>query len=72
MTGKIARLREMIRKTGREVDIEVDGGIDESTAAEVVRAGANVLVAGTAVFRHPDGVAGGIRALRLAVSPESH
>jgi len=72
MTGKIARLSEMIRKTGREIDIEVDGGIDETTAAEVVEAGANVLVAGTAVFKHPDGVAGGIRALRVAVSPESH
>jgi len=68
MTDKIARLREMIRKTGREVDIEVDGGIDESTAAEVVEAGANVLVAGTAVFRHKDGVAGGINALRESVS----
>lgn len=68
MTDKIARLREMIRKTGREVDIEVDGGIDESTAAEVVGAGANVLVAGTAVFRHRDGVAGGIKALRESVA----
>ena len=68
MTSKIARLREMIRKTGREIDIEVDGGIDETTAAEVVGAGANVLVAGTAVFRHKDGVAGGISALRQSAS----
>lgn len=66
MTGKIARLRSMISETGREIDVEVDGGIDAGTAAEVVEAGANVLVAGTAVFKHNDGIAGGIRALREA------
>jgi ribulose-phosphate 3-epimerase len=68
MTDKIARLREMIRRTGREIDIEVDGGIDENTVAEVVGAGANVLVAGTAVFRHQAGIAGGISALRMSAS----
>ncbi len=68
MTGKIARLRAMIEATGREIDIEVDGGIDVDTAPEVVAAGANILVAGTAVFKHKDGVAGGIRALREAAA----
>jgi ribulose-phosphate 3-epimerase len=56
----------MIRQTGRSVDIEVDGGIDAERAAEVVAAGANVLVAGTAVFRHPGGVKAGIDAIRAA------
>jgi ribulose-phosphate 3-epimerase len=47
----------------------VDGGIDASTAPRVVAAGAQVLVAGTAVFGHPGGPADGVRALRSAVSP---
>jgi ribulose-phosphate 3-epimerase len=68
MTAKIARLAEMIRETGREIDIEVDGGIDAARAPEVVAAGANVLVAGTAVFRHPGGAKAGIAAIRDAVS----
>jgi len=47
---KIRRLREEVRRRGLDVDIEVDGGIDADTAATVVAAGANVLVAGSAVF----------------------
>ncbi|MGF7160748.1 ribulose-phosphate 3-epimerase [Rhodoligotrophos appendicifer] len=47
---KIARVREMIDRTGREIDLEVDGGITPKTAAQCIAAGANVLVAGTAVF----------------------
>jgi len=66
MTGKVARLAEMIDAAGLHVDIEVDGGIDPETAPEVIRAGARVLVAGTAVFGHPNGVAAGIKALRAA------
>ena len=66
MTAKIARLAELIREIGRVVEIEVDGGIDAGTTPEVVAAGARVLVAGTAVFGHPNGIAGGIAALRAA------
>ncbi len=51
---KIERLRKRIEARGLEVDIEVDGGISEQTAGAVVQAGANVLVAGAAVFGHPD------------------
>ena len=51
---KIKELKQMIDKVGLFVDIEVDGGIDETTAADVVKAGANILVAGTAVFKTPD------------------
>ena len=50
---------------GRDIDIEVDGGIGPDTAGAVVSAGANVLVAGAAVFR------GGARALRARTSPRS-
>ncbi len=46
---KIANVRAML---GDERDLEVDGGIDERTAAQVIQAGANVLVAGAYVFRH--------------------
>jgi len=66
MTAKIARLAAMIAETGRPIEIEVDGGIDMNTTPEIVAAGARVLVAGTAVFGHPGGVAGGIAALRAA------
>jgi ribulose-phosphate 3-epimerase len=66
MTAKIARLAELIREIGRDIEIEVDGGIDADTTPEVVAAGARVLVAGTAVFGHPNGITGGIAALRTA------
>ena len=46
---KIARLRSMIG--GRPIDLEVDGGITAETAPKVIAAGANVLVAGSAVFK---------------------
>jgi ribulose-phosphate 3-epimerase len=47
---KIRRLREMIDATGRQIDLQVDGGINPQTARDVVAAGADVLVAGNAVF----------------------
>lgn len=51
MLGKIKRLRERIEEKGLHTDIEVDGGISPSNAKEVLQAGANVLVAGSSVFR---------------------
>lgn len=48
---KIERLRRMIDDSGRQIDLEVDGGVDAGNAATVVAAGANVLVAGTASFK---------------------
>jgi ribulose-phosphate 3-epimerase len=47
---KISTLRQMIDATGREIDLEVDGGINPHTAKQAIAAGANVLVAGNAVF----------------------
>ncbi len=60
---KIRRVREI----APDLDIEVDGGIDEETAPLVVEAGARLLVAGSSAFGHPGGVAAGIRALRDSV-----
>jgi ribulose-phosphate 3-epimerase len=65
---RIARLREMVARTGREVEIEVDGGVNAATAPSVVKAGATVLVAGSAAFGHPAGVAAGLAAIRDAVA----
>ena len=47
---KIATLRRMIDESGREIDLEVDGGITVETAPKAIQAGADVLVAGTATF----------------------
>lgn len=51
---KITTLRAMIQAKGLSIDIEVDGGIGPETAQQVVAAGANVLVAGAAIFQYPD------------------
>jgi ribulose-phosphate 3-epimerase len=64
MCEKVRRLREMIGP--RPIHLEVDGGITPETARAVVEAGADVLVAGSAVFRTPD-YAGNIAAIRAAV-----
>lgn len=61
---KLAALRAMIDRSGHAVDLEVDGGVRPGTAAQVLDAGADVLVAGHAVFRAKDGYAAAIRALR--------
>ena len=62
---KVRALRKLIDRTGRPIDLEVDGGINEATAASAVKAGADVLVAGTATFiGGPQAYAANIRRLR--------
>jgi len=62
---KIAELRRRIDRTGRPIELEVDGGINAETAPQVVAAGADVLVAGTATFTGgPAAYAENIRRLR--------
>ena len=62
---KIERLRAMIDETGRDIPLEVDGGVTPDTAPLCISAGATALVAGTAVFKGgPDKYADNIRALR--------
>jgi ribulose-phosphate 3-epimerase len=67
MTSKIATLRAMVGDIHGTVDIEVDGGINEETADDAAQAGANVLIAGTTIFRHPNGIQAGIDALRASL-----
>jgi ribulose-phosphate 3-epimerase len=67
MLPKIKRLREMIDQQELHCDIEVDGGIHETTVPLVVQAGANLLVAGSAVFNERESVAEAIARLRNAI-----
>ena len=64
MEAKIAALGRLIEDGGYDVDIEVDGGIGEDTVAGAVAAGANVLVAGTALYQDPEGLAHAVKDLR--------
>ena len=64
---KISELRQLIDASGRDIELEVDGGVNRETAAQVITAGANVLVAGTATFEGgPSLYAENIAALREA------
>jgi ribulose-phosphate 3-epimerase len=64
---KIRQVYEMIRQIKPGCDLEVDGGIDVTTAPMAVRAGANVLVAGSAIFGERDGVGEAMDRLRAAI-----
>ncbi len=64
---KIARLLQMITQRNLRCDIEVDGGIHEATAPLVVQAGANLLVAGSAVYNEHESVAQAMDRLRSAI-----
>jgi ribulose-phosphate 3-epimerase len=62
--SRIRRLREMLTAKGLGAELEVDGGINAETAPRVVAAGANVLVAGEAIFGGREGVAEAMRKIR--------
>jgi len=64
---KIRRVRQMIEQIKPGCDLEVDGGIDTATAPLVVGAGANVLVAGSAIFNEREEVAVAIKRLRDSI-----
>jgi ribulose-phosphate 3-epimerase len=65
---KIGQVRELVERVRPGCAVEVDGGIDVTTAPLVVRAGATVLVAGSAIFDDPDGVDIAMKRLRMAVN----
>ena len=54
MMPKVTQIRQWISETGREIDLQVDGGVNAETAKVCVEAGANVLVAGSYLFSKPD------------------
>jgi ribulose-phosphate 3-epimerase len=64
---KIRRMRQMIEQVKPGCDLEVDGGIDPKTAPLTVEAGANVLVAGSAIFNAKEGIAAAMQRLQAAV-----
>lgn len=68
MLSKISRMRALIDKRGLPTDLQVDGGISATTAAAVARAGANVLVAGSAVYNNRMSVAESIARIRRSIA----
>lgn len=66
MEPKISQVAEMISVSGRDIDLEVDGGLAVDTVAGATAAGANVVVAGSAVFKDPEGFVHAIPAIRDA------
>ncbi len=67
-TSKLARARAMIEDMNSSALLQVDGGVVVDNAREIVAAGADVLVAGSAVYGHPQGPGTGVQAIRDAVS----
>ena len=65
--AKIQEARQMLANVKHDVPIEIDGGVTASNAAQLAQAGVSILVAGNAVFGHPDPAAA-VRALRQAAS----
>lgn len=61
---KIEKTATLLKELGSEAIIQVDGGIDSTTIRSVYDAGARNMVAGTAVFKYPEGIQAGIRTLR--------
>jgi ribulose-phosphate 3-epimerase len=70
MEPKIAEVRRMVTAAGLadRIDVEVDGGIGPATVAQAAAAGANVLVAGSALYKDPEGLEHAVRDLRERAS----
>ncbi len=66
MEPKIAEVRRMIDDSGRDIDLEVDGGISPKTAGGAAAAGARVLVAGSSLYKHEGGLKEAVAAIRSA------
>ena len=63
---KVAAFRKEIDRRNLNVRLQVDGGVDENTVKECAAHGADIMVAGTAVFRHPEGMATAVARLKAA------
>lgn len=64
MEPKVAAIRAMAEAAGRDIDVEVDGGVGPTTVAGAAKAGANYLVAGSALYRDPEGLGHAVADLR--------
>lgn len=65
--SKVERVRRMLNLLGSRADLEVDGGVNAGNAGELVRVGASVLVAASAIFNREDSIAANVARLRAAV-----
>jgi ribulose-phosphate 3-epimerase len=65
---RIASMRKMLDDRGLSAELEVDGGITADNAPDIVKAGANILVAGNSVFKAKEGISRAIRRLREATA----
>ena len=72
MEPKIREVREMINAAGLadQIDLEVDGGISAQSVGGAARAGANLLIAGSALFKHPGGLKAAVSELREIATAE--
>jgi ribulose-phosphate 3-epimerase len=66
MEPKIAEVRSLADASGNDIDVEVDGGLDVDTVGRAVQSGANVIVAGSALYRDPEGLEHAVTELRAA------
>jgi ribulose-phosphate 3-epimerase len=71
MVDKTRRAKTLIERANPDCELEVDGGIDSKTAPMIVAGGAQVLVAGYAIFQHPEGVKAAIKQLRESIKKAS-
>jgi ribulose-phosphate 3-epimerase len=65
---KVAEIRRLLDRIGSPAWLEVDGGISVQTIGKVRAAGADAFVAASAVFKHPEGIAAGIQALKDTIT----
>ena len=64
---KVKKIRGWIEDSSLDVDIQVDGGVTAETLPLAQQAGANVYVAASAIFKHPEGIGTGLRALQAQI-----
>ena len=68
MLPKIEAVRRMVERMGAEAHVQIDGGVDPSNIRQAYSAGADVFVAASAIYKHPDGIEAGVESLRQAIS----
>lgn len=67
MLSKVQRVAKMIKEEEHEIRLEVDGGVNAENIVYLLAAGANTFVSASSIFKHPNGVTGGVSALRNAL-----